>query len=164
MDQFAGGQTDTPLTAKGEKQAYDKQNIIKILNPFPSHVVHSHLSRAKDTAKILMQGYDIKFIEDETIREIDAGDWAGLNNAEAKKRWYQGDTPNNGENIDLFAHRIEQSFTKILSNNDYHFPFIVAHGRIINALDHIYGIDPRPLQIANCTILKFIPTLDKQYP
>ena len=164
LDQFAGGQIDTPLTPLGRQQAMDASGIFDALTPFPTHIIHSSLSRARDTAAILNKKHHLPMIEDPELREIDAGDWAGKPNAEAKAMWDDGLTPPNGENLDVFAHRIMMALSRILSNQSYAVPFIAAHGRIINAIDHLYGIPPRSLQLGNCQILKFIPLNDLSYP
>ncbi len=163
LDQFAGGQTDTPLTDKGIIQAQDARATFDMLSPSPTHIIHSYLSRAKDTACILNINKSLPMIERTDLREVDAGDWAGLSNTEAKARWADGLTPINGENIDMFKNRIQRCFNDILITDNYEIPFIVAHGRIINAIDAIYGIPQRSLQVKNCQILKFIPSKG-QYP
>ena len=166
LDQFAGGQVDTTLTPTGIQQANDAVQIFETLHPSPSHIIHSPLSRAKKTATILNQAKCLPMIEMPSLREVDAGDWAGLPNAEAKKRWAEGLTPVNGENLNDFANRIQTVFRKILSNHTYSMPIIAAHGRIINALDTIYGLPVRSLQVKNCQVLKYIPTekQGRQYP
>ena len=164
LNQFAGGQIDAPLTEKGIYQAETAISTFTSLDPRPTHIFHSTLSRARDTALILNRDVNCPMSEHQDLREIDAGDWAGIPNEEAKARWARSETPTNGENLDLFAKRIQSAFQKILNTDNCEMPCIVAHGRIINAIDHLYKISPRHLQVANCQISEFKPTGKGQYP
>ncbi len=166
LDKFAGGQVDTILTDKGRNQAKDAVQIFENISPSPTHIIHSPLSRAKDTALILNQNTNLPMIQESDLREVDAGIWAGLPNAYAKENWANGLTPDNGENFEMFAERIKNIMNTIISNPKYEMPFIAAHGRIINAFDTIYGLPVRSLQVSNCQILKFMPCekSSRQYP
>lgn len=164
LNKFAGGQMDTPLTGKGRHQAEKARELFENLNPAPTHIIHSTLSRAVDTAKILNQFTNLPMITEYNLREIDAGDWQGKPNSEARAKWAEGLSPPNGESLDMLAKRVGKIFTKILSNDDYEVPFIAAHGRILNGLDQFYGISPRSLQTNNCQAMRFEPTDDGKYP
>lgn len=164
LDQFAGGQTDTPLTDLGREQALQARGVFESLDLAPTHIFHSPLSRAKDTALILNGNKNLPMTEVDGLREIYAGAWAGIPNKDAKTRWENGETPENGENMDMFATRIEQAFNTLLSQ-DVVMPFISAHGRIINAFYHLYGVEkPASFQVGNCDILRFTPTGDGDFP
>ncbi len=166
LGRFAGGNVDTPLTERGRCQAENIRPLFKILSPSPTHIIHSPLSRAADTAKILNHKRRYPMIEEYDLREIMAGDWEGIPYMDARQRWADGQSPPNGENLDMLAKRMKGIFTKILSNPNYEMPFIAAHGRLLNGLDHLFGIAPRSLQIENCQLLKFAPTenISKHYP
>jgi probable phosphoglycerate mutase len=166
LNKFAGGQVDTPLTQNGREQALAARDIFENLLPKPTHIIHSTLSRAADTAKILNTKTHYPMISEYDLREVDAGDWEGIENREARQRWLNGLSPRTGENMDMLAIRMNNVFTKILSNTDYIVPFIAAHGRLLSGLDHLFGIKPRSLQIDNCAILHFHPSIDinRLYP
>jgi broad specificity phosphatase PhoE len=164
MNKFAGGQIDTILTDLGREKALDRMPVFNKLSPMPTHIIHSTLSRAADTAAILNQDRNIPMIANYNLREIDAGEWAGMDNHEVKQKWIGGFSAPNGESLNDFAIRIQKAFNEILSKDDYSTPLIVAHGRIVNAIDTIYKIPMRSLQVQNCEILKFIPSTKNQYP
>lgn len=158
LGQFAGGSVDTPLTQLGINQATEKRTVFEALSPQPTHIIHSTLSRAKDTADILNENRQCPMIAEYDLREIEAGEWEGIPSSEAKKRWAAGLHPGNGENLDMLADRLQGVFNKILSNEAYDMPLIAAHGRLMNGLDHLFGVPARNLQIGNCTLLQFIPS------
>lgn len=164
LGKFAGGQMDTPLTAKGREQAIIAREIFEHLTPAPTHIIHSTLSRAADTAKILNINKNYPMIADYNLREIDAGDWQGLANSIARKNWSEGLSPKNGESLDMLADRIHMVFNKILTNADYILPFIAAHGRILNGLDHLFNIPARDLKTNNCQLMYFSPKDSGKYP
>ena len=166
LKQFAGGQVDTPLTDLGKLQAQEALETFDRLNPVPTHIIHSYLSRAKDTAIILNRNKQLPMHEEYDLREVDGGDWEGTPNDIAIENWDKGLKPDNGEDLDMFAQRIGDVFAKILNNHNYEMPFIAAHGRILNALDRYYGVETRELQAKNCEIFKFLPAQDKnrKYP
>lgn len=59
---FAGS-LDSPLTEKGREQAELAQNPARALAIKPSVVVHSTLSRARDTASIINESLDLPMFE-----------------------------------------------------------------------------------------------------
>jgi len=161
---FSGGQMDTPLTCKGIEQAKAAIAVLDKLSPQPTHLFHSTLSRAADTAKILNHDGRYSMTPMNDLREIDAGEWQGISNIVAVSNWENGLTPKDGEGLDAFSARIQKAFNKILSDQNDTTPLIVAHGRILNGLDHLYGLPPRSLQAKNCQFLKFEPKDDEHYP
>lgn len=163
---FAGGGVDTPLTDLGRAQAQDAMHIFESLSPAPSSIIHSPLSRAKDTAIILNQNRRLCMTENDNLREIMAGEWAGLHYSIPLQKWADGEKPDDGESLGNFAERLQKAFNDILMDDGIIVPFISAHGRIINGLDHLYGIAPRSLQIQNCQILRFEPSanIHRRYP
>lgn len=164
LEKFAGGKVDTELTNLGREQAENARKTFNALSPRPTHIIHSTLSRATDTAKILNADRHLPMTSRHDLREIDGGAWEGIHNKQAIENWNKGMAPDNGESMNDFALRIQTAFNDILGNNDYEIPFIAAHGRILNAIDTLYGIAPRSLQANNCQILEFIPSQTGQYP
>ena len=51
--QIMAGSIDSPLTALGRQQAKNVHDILENLEIKPKTIIHSHLSRAKETAEIL---------------------------------------------------------------------------------------------------------------
>jgi len=68
------GSLDSPLTPKGRQQAKDTQIIIENLEIKPRAIVHSQLSRARNTAKILNTNLNLPMHEDADLAEWHAGD------------------------------------------------------------------------------------------
>ena len=163
LEKFAGGGVDTPLTDKGRAQAREAVDIMALLDPRPTQIIHSPLSRAAETARIVNEGLGLPMVVEDDLREVMAGDWEGLPFAVAKQRWAEGLTPEGGENLEMFAKRISDVFGRILRDDRYEMPFIAAHGRIINAFDVIYGVVKREFQVENCQILHFFPS-EGRYP
>lgn len=164
LNKYAGGQTDTPLTQKGITQARDAAKIFDALDIKPDFIAHSTMCRASKTAEILNQSMKLDMTAYHDLRELDGGDWTGRVFAELNKKWMAGETPPNGESLDMFANRIKHVFLTILDTPK--LPLIVAHGRILNAIEHGVGIKNRILQTQNCELLYFEPhqNKDRRYP
>lgn len=73
------GDLDSPLTAKGQKQADDMGLLLEKLNITPdSHTFYSSpIGRARDTATRVLRGQGAP-IEDARLREIGVGKWTGV--------------------------------------------------------------------------------------
>ena len=164
LEKFAGGKVDTELTDLGRAQAETARKTFEALSPRPTHIIHSTLCRAADTATILNADCQLPMTARNDLREVDGGEWEGTHNKQAIENWNKGMAPANGESMNDFALRIQTAFNDILNNDAYDIPFIAAHGRILNAIDMLYGIAPRSLQAKNCQILEFIPSQTGQYP
>jgi broad specificity phosphatase PhoE len=86
---FQGHGLDTPLTAKGHKQA---KRLAKILEHHAQHVarlkyVSSPLQRARTTMEIVRAHLDLpptEYSTDQRLREINLGIWDGLTHKEAR--------------------------------------------------------------------------------
>lgn len=166
LGKFAGGSVDTVLTENGIRQAKEQRIVFEKLSPTPTHIIHSTLSRATDTAKILNIYTKYPMIAEYDLREIEAGEWEGLPSEQVRKNWLDGLHPKNGESLDLLAKRLQKIFTEILLNEEYEIPFISAHGRLLGGMDRLFQIPPRELSIPNCQLMHFVPSHDstKQYP
>ena len=164
LGKFAGGQIDTPLTEKGRRQAENTKTVFNALDPAPTHIFHSYLSRARDTATIINKDRQIPMFEKYNLREVDAGEWEGMQSYEARQKWAQGLSPNSGENLDQLACRINEAFSEVLNEKICALPLIAAHGRLLNGLDHLLGFEQRNLQTENCQLMYFDPVPGRKYP
>ncbi|MGI9534750.1 MAG: histidine phosphatase family protein [Thermodesulfobacteriota bacterium] len=86
------GISDIPLNSTGEKQARDIANSLKDENI--SAIYSSDLQRAYDTAKSISEHHSIEVQIDERFREMDQGDFEGLefkyireNYSDVLKKW-----------------------------------------------------------------------------
>lgn len=77
------GRADPPLSELGREQA---RQLAEVLEP-PASLVSSGLRRAKETAAILAQSWDVEPIADPRFNEIGYGEWDGLSWSEIEKRW-----------------------------------------------------------------------------
>ena len=67
------GHTDSPLTELGRRQAKSSQAVLTFLNIKPQAILHSHLSRARDTASILNEVLGVPIHEDRDLSEMHVG-------------------------------------------------------------------------------------------
>lgn len=82
------GWSDEPLNATGRRQALAAREA---LDRIPVDlVVTSDLSRAVETAELLLGRRDVPRHVDPAWREVDAGSWTGLTAAEARERDPEG--------------------------------------------------------------------------
>ena len=58
------GKMETPLTPRGREQAESLHKVIKTLENKPSVVIHSSLSRARDTAAIINESLNAVLYEE----------------------------------------------------------------------------------------------------
>ena len=74
--QRMAGWLDSPLTDLGRQQADHARKKVEALEDKPQIIVHSQLSRARETAAIINANLNLPMIEDEDYAEMHAGDWA----------------------------------------------------------------------------------------
>ena len=143
------GRTDEPLNNNGIKQM---KGLIIFLNTKnkPDIIITSPLIRAKQSAQIIANTYNIIPIEAKELREIDFGDWEGLTFNEIKNKepdefikWMRHPdkfTPTNGESIIDLNKRINNFMNKVLNNSEENSTiYLITHGGpirsvLINAL------------------------------
>lgn len=82
LEQRFQGSLNSPLTDKGRRQACDAAEAMKELHF--DYVYSSPLSRAFDTACLLVAGRGQPVIVDEALREINLGPWEGVTRAEVE--------------------------------------------------------------------------------
>ena len=153
------GSFDTPLTEKGRHQALKARRIFERLAPRPMLIIHSHRSRAKDTASILNQNASLPQIENPFIAERCFGDWTGQPREILRNRFISGEEPPNGESMNIFTNRTLTSLSEILTMPDEPV-LIVTHSGVFRALFQNYQctID----RVKNCSIYSFSPAAIKQ--
>jgi probable phosphoglycerate mutase len=149
------GRTDVPLADAGRRQ-------VRRLVPFlaAGHfdvVVHSPLSRATESARILLDGlrHEPARVESESaFREVDFGDLEGKSAVEIEaeqpewyRRWQVGDVEGypGGETLVGFASRIGAGIDDVLRRFDAHDLLVVVHRGVIKAaLVHLLKL-PKPV-------------------
>lgn len=156
-DKFISGNLDSPLTDLGKEQAELARNDLEQLTIKPRIIVHSHLSRAADTAKILNGPYNLPMQETPLLGEQKLGDWETQDLEEIRQKWRDGEDPPNGETQQEFAERIGQGITYAL---EFENPvLIVCHGGVFRAFHRLYRQAIPPV-VANCKLYHFTPKED----
>lgn len=159
--QLMAGSLDSPLTEFGRQQALDVHHAVDHMVHKPTKIIHSHLSRARDTASLINLKLGLDMQEDAGIAEWHAGDWEGVpydQCGDIMRSWI--DAPN-GESADDFLGRIRDSKRRILSE-DAETPLIVSHGGVFRALAKLYDIDIHGVR--NAVLYEFEPSMHETFP
>lgn len=154
LEQIASGHVDVALTEKGIAQAYAAQKIVEALEVKPSIIIHSHLQRARNTAKILNENLNLPMVEDALIAEQHYGDWEGKSWSITRQPTRDGIDPPNGESHADFHQRVRNSITKFV--NGHAGPvMIVCHGGVFRAFGALYKAQMHGIE--NCSLHHFEP-------
>ena len=146
------GRTDLPLGALGRMQAC--RTAVCMADLSFEAVYSSPLQRAAETAGFFSP--DVRMLED--LREIDCGDWDGLDFAEIQRRWPELYAARgrdlsipmpNGETAEAVRERTERALNQILAETTGDV-LIVAHSFVIRSLLRDYHVR---LPYASLTIL-----------
>lgn len=79
------GQSDSPLTAHGERQAWQVGERARTLGI--THIITSDLGRTRRTAEIIAEACGCGVIADARLRELDMGCWrSAISTRSAKKK------------------------------------------------------------------------------
>ncbi len=148
------GWIDSPLTALGIEQAHDARQIVEKLEIKPDIIVHSHLSRARDTANIINQNLNIPTIEDADIAEMHAGEWEGAPYEACDAMMKSWQDPPGGESFETFTNRIKRAKNRALQDK-YQKPLFVCHGGVFRAFAKLYGVNTWGVE--NCKLHDFVP-------
>ena len=158
------GLTDKPLNAAGRRQA--RSLAEHLAGQGVDALYSSDLARARQTAEAVELATGLEAMVDLDLREVDVGDWAGCNRAEAKARdpeWYQewlagAVTGYRGGETYLQLHeRSVRAFQRVLAAQDGHTAVVVCHGGNIRAIvSDVVGLGPdqrwRVASVANCSL------------
>lgn len=153
------GQTETPLTDKGREQARLVQPQALALEIKPSAIIHSNLSRARDTAVIINKVLNIPIHEDSNFAELFSGDQEGAPYSECMGFLNGFETPINGESFEAFFERIKIAMTDALERYDTPV-LITCHGGVFRALGGIYNLKVTKV-VDNCCLCEFQPNTEK---
>ena len=151
--QIMAGSIDSPLTQKGIQQAQSIYPIVQALEISPRVIIHSHLSRARDTARIINKVLDLPLHEDPDYAEMHAGDWEGVPYDHCRHLFRSWVDAPNGETAQDFFDRVKRAKTRALANHSS--PLIVCHGGVFRAFGALFGIESQG--VPNCELYEFIP-------
>lgn len=149
------GSLDSPLTDTGREQAAQARRIVKSLEVKPKAIIHSNLSRARDTASIINGALDVPMHEEQDLAELHAGDWEGVPYEECSALLTGWPNPPNGETFNDFCARIKRGKQKVLDAHDGPV-LIVSHGGVFRAFGGLYGLKT-PGVFRNCHLYEFQP-------
>ena len=157
--QIMAGSIDSPLTALGRQQAKNVHDILENLEIKPKTIIHSHLSRAKETAEILNEVLKIDLHEDPDLAEMHAGDMEGQPYETARILFDDWPTIPNAETPQQFFDRVKRGKINAIRNHDGPV-LIVCHGGVMRAFGEIHGISV-PGKFQNAHLHDFRPNIQK---
>lgn len=156
---ISAGSLDSPLTEKGIQQAKAVQQVVEALTVKPRQIVHSQLSRARDTAIIINESLNIPMHEEPGYAEIHAGEWEGASHDDCPRFFSDWIDPPGGEAFEDFFKRIKN--TKINTLNAHAPPvLVVCHGGVFRAFLKLHGIDTTGVE--NCMLYEFKPKKEEE--
>ncbi|HCH49239.1 MAG TPA: phosphoglycerate mutase GpmB [Proteus sp.] len=158
------GQSDSPLTANGVRQA--QQVAEKVKSAGITHIISSDLGRTRQTAEIIAQACGCEVMTDSRLRELNMGvleqrEIATLNTQEEawRKSLIDG-TPDGripqGESMTELGSRMQAALTRCLDLPENSRPLLVSHGIALGCLlSTVLGLPAyaeRRLRLRNCSI------------
>jgi len=130
------GWKDSPLTEKGIEQARALRERLGEEDLDVAYISPS--GRTVKTAEMILDGRDVKTIEDERIKEINMGEWEGTRSDEIKNRfpkvysdfWERPNhyEPISGESFYELKERISSFLEEVLEKHRGENVLIVSHG------------------------------------
>ncbi|MTI79450.1 MAG: alpha-ribazole phosphatase [Firmicutes bacterium] len=126
----------------------------------------SDLSRARETAEIIAEKFDIPVVCKKQLREINFGCWEGLTISEIKAnyhgivtKWWEdpaGTQIPDGEIFTDLVKRVILSLEEIICKHSGQDVMVVSHGGVVRSIIcHVLGINLKEywrLQLNNCSL------------
>ncbi|MFQ1681139.1 2,3-diphosphoglycerate-dependent phosphoglycerate mutase GpmB [Pantoea dispersa] len=158
------GQSDSPLTDKGEQQAHQVGERVKSLGI--THVIASDLGRTRRTAEIIADACGCKVTLDARLRELNMGclEQRPLDGLTAEEESWrkalvdgtEGGRIPGGESMEEIATRMHAALNACLDLPAGSRPLLVSHGMALGVLvSTILGLPAhaeRRLRLRNCSI------------
>ncbi|MDI7493783.1 2,3-diphosphoglycerate-dependent phosphoglycerate mutase GpmB [Cronobacter dublinensis] len=158
------GQSDSPLTEKGEHQAMQVAQRAKALGI--THIISSDLGRTRRTAEIIAQGCGCDVILDARLRELDMGilERRHLDTLTDEEEGWRRQLVNGtldgripqGESMQEVSDRMHGALNACLELPEGSRPLLVSHGMALGCLvSTILGLPAyaeRRLRLRNCSI------------
>lgn len=154
-----GGGVDTVLTDTGRMQAELARRVLEVAPVKPTLIIHSNMSRTRETAAILNRTLDIPVKTDSELREHMMGEWEGKTWDEALPHLLSNAKPAGGENMDEFASRVSRALNRNLYEHQDERVMFVGHGGIFHSILRLYN-QSRDVFIPNATLHDFVPAPD----
>ena len=156
------GSTDSPLTAKGQKQAEELGRMIAEKGLLIDEILYSPLSRAADTAKRISEATGIPARMEPRLIEQNFGKWEstardGLEFKKAKEDFccrYDG-----GESMLHLAQRIYNLLDDVKAESDEKTYILVAHNGIARVVQSYFyemtNEEYAAFGVKNCAVLRY---------
>ena len=158
------GQSDSPLTAKGEQQARQVAERARTLGI--THIIASDLGRTQQTARIIADACGCDIILDPRLRELDMGVLEKrhvdslTDEEEGWRRTLVNGTEDGripeGESMQELSVRVQAALADCLKLPEGSRPLLVSHGIALGCLvSTILGLPAyaeRRLRLRNCSI------------
>ena len=158
------GQSDSPLTAKGEQQAWQVGERVKHLGI--THIIASDLGRTRRTAEIIADACGCPVTLDARLRELNMGvlERRPLDGLTAEEEQWRATLVNGteggripeGESMTEMATRMHAALNACLELPAGSRPLLVSHGMALGSLvSTILGLPAyaeRRLRLRNCSI------------
>lgn len=158
------GQSDSPLTEKGEQQAWQVGERVKHLGI--THIIASDLGRTRRTAEIIADACGCSVTLDPRLRELNMGvlEKRPLDGLTAEEEQWRATLVNgteggripDGESMTEMATRMHAALNDCLDLPAGSRPLLVSHGMALGALvSTILGLPAyaeRRLRLRNCSL------------
>ncbi|WHU83726.1 2,3-diphosphoglycerate-dependent phosphoglycerate mutase GpmB [Pantoea agglomerans pv. betae] len=158
------GQSDSPLTEKGEQQAWQVGERVKHLGI--THIIASDLGRTRRTAEIIADACGCSVTLDPRLRELNMGvlEKRPLDGLTAEEEQWRATLVNgteggripDGESMTEMATRMHAALNACLDLPAGSRPLLVSHGMALGALvSTILGLPvyaERRLRLRNCSL------------
>jgi len=164
------GRSNIPLNQTGIQQSYELAHNLKAKNYPLDVIITSPLSRAKQTAEIVQQIFNVPLYYDERLVECNCGIFEGQpKDVEFFSKWenpkYPYLRPENGEsNINIFNRAISGLEDFIKKNPDFNCIGVSTHRGVIRRLINFLRDKPSDEHIPNTFYFQmFYDTKEKRF-
>lgn len=158
------GQSDSPLTAKGERQAYQVGERVRTLGI--THIIASDSGRARHTAEIIARACGCDVMLDPRLRELNMGvlEKRHIDSLTEQEEGWRRQMVNGsqdgcipgGESLKALSQRMHCALASCLVLPQGSQPLLVSHGIALGCLvSTILGLPPwaeRRLRLRNCSL------------
>lgn len=142
------GQKDRRLTARGRRQAEEARAAVRALSP--GAIVHSSLSRAADTARLVAQGLNCNLVSDVSLAEARFGIKEGMPENDPDddfiSSWLEGGHITGAESFVALQARVRDCVSRGMSLAGADPVLFVTHWGVFAAISRLTGnaiLDPK---------------------
>jgi probable phosphoglycerate mutase len=126
------------LTPTGRREAFEAVAAVLRLDPRPTVMIASPLTRAQETAQPSAAALGLDILTMPEFAEQNLGDWVGLRYVDTLPFFVERHDPPGGENFPDFHARIRRGLTQASEIPGH--KLVVAHGGVFKAIQDMHGI------------------------